>query len=156
LVLGSNPSRPTIDSACPHISIAIQILYVGIQCKLWVFVWPRHCAQGGVYLDLLPGDQGEPVPIDKAVSGLISASTLGDLQVRFRQFCAHFGVVKSAQVIMFGEYGTFCAFCTAEFVDQRAQETLIRSFGFKEIGNKVYLPLALPPDFERRAAIRAA
>ncbi len=94
--------------------------------------------------------------IDKAVSGLIGASTLGDLQVRFRQFCAQFGAVRSSQVILFGEFGAFCAFCAAEFVDARAHGALVRGYGFKEIGDKVYLPLALPADFERRSAIRAA
>ena len=96
------------------------------------------------------------MPIDKAINELIDATTLGGLQLRFRQFCAHFGAVKSTQVLLVGEYGSFCAFCTAEFVDARAQETLLRRYGFKEIGSRVYLPLALPPDFERRAAVRAA
>jgi hypothetical protein len=94
--------------------------------------------------------------IDKVINGLIGASTLGELQVRFRQFCAHFGPVKSAQVMLIGEYGAFCAFCTAEFPDARAHEMLIRNYGFKEIGSNVYLPLALPSEFERRSAVRAA
>jgi hypothetical protein len=96
------------------------------------------------------------MPVDKAISELISATTLGGLQLRFRQFCAHFGAVKSTQVLLVGEFGAFCAFCTAEFVDAHAQEALLRGYGFKEIGNRVYLPLALPADFERRAAMRAA
>ena len=94
--------------------------------------------------------------LDKAINGLIDAGTLGDLQLRFRQFCAHFGAVKSTQVLLVGEYGAFCAFCTAEYIDRRAQEALVRGYGFKDIGNRVYLPLALPVDFERRAAVRVA
>jgi hypothetical protein len=94
--------------------------------------------------------------IDKVISELITASTLGELQLQFRQLCAHFGAVKSSQVILVGEFGALCAFCTAEFADPRDQEPLLRGYGFREIGNRVYLPLALPADFERRAAVRAA
>jgi hypothetical protein len=96
------------------------------------------------------------MPIDKVISELISANTLGELQLQFRQLCAHFGAVKSSQVILVGEFGNFCAFCMAEFADPHDQELLIRGYGFKEIGNRVYLPLALPAEFERRAAVRAA
>ena len=85
--------------------------------------------------------------IDKAISELIGATTLGGLQLRFRQFCAHFGAVKSTQVLLAGQFGSFCAFCTAEFADPDA---------FREIGTHVYLPLALPAYFERRATVLAA
>jgi hypothetical protein len=94
--------------------------------------------------------------IGNVIGELVDASTLGELQLRFRQFCAHFGAVRVSQVMLFGDYGAFCAFCVAEFVDARTRDALVRGFGFKEIGPAVYLPLALPSDFERRAAVRAA
>ena len=96
------------------------------------------------------------MPINEAIDELIGATTLGGLQLCFRQFCAHFGAVKSTQVLLVGQFGSFCAFCTAEFAAPDAGEPLLRGYGFKEIGAHVYLPLALAADFDRRAAVRAA
>jgi hypothetical protein len=91
-----------------------------------------------------------------AIEQLVNATDFADLQLWFRRFCAQIGEVKSSSVQLVGEYGAFCAFCIVEMRESGASEVLVRRFGFREIGGKVYLPLALSAQFERRAAARAA
>ncbi len=94
--------------------------------------------------------------IDRTIEQLLNAQTIGNLQRCFRQLCSHVGEIQLAEIVLAGTYGDFCAFCTIQMNAREAQDELIRRFGFKQIGSKAYLAIALPTDFERRALARAA
>jgi hypothetical protein len=92
----------------------------------------------------------------KVIEQFIEATNLPSLRIAFAKLCASAGEADLIEVFLYGSYGNFCAFCTAKMKTRAAEDTLLRQFGFQKLGDRVYLPRALAPAFERRALARAA
>jgi len=96
------------------------------------------------------------MPLTKAVEQFIDATNLPSLRIGFAKLCASAGDADLIEIFLYGTYGNFCAFCTARMKTREAEETLLRQYGFQQLGDRVYLPRALSPGFERRALARVA
>ena len=92
----------------------------------------------------------------EVVQRFVEAANLPSLRIAFAKLCATAGDAELIEIFLYGSYGNFCAFCTTRMKTRTAEETLLRQYGFQQLGNRVYLPRALSPEFERRALARAA
>ena len=92
----------------------------------------------------------------KVIEQFIEALDLPSLRIAFAKLCASAGEAELIEVFLYGSYGNFCAFCTAKMKTRTAEDTLLRRYGFQQLGDRVYLPRTLAPEFERRALARAA
>jgi hypothetical protein len=92
----------------------------------------------------------------KLIERFIEARDLPGLRIAFAKLCASTGEAELIEVFLYGSYGNFSAFCTAKMKTRAAEETLLKRYGFQQLGDRVYLPRTLAPEFERRALARAA
>ena len=90
------------------------------------------------------------------IQQFIEAPDLTSLRIAFSKLCTGVGEVDAIDVLLHGKYGEFFAFCMVKMKAGAATDTLLRQFGFQQIGAWLYLPRALPPEFERRALARVA
>ncbi len=92
----------------------------------------------------------------KIIERFIEATDLPALRIAFAKLCASAGEAELIEVFLYGSYGNFSAFCTVKMKTQSAEEALLKRYGFQQLGDRVYLPRKLAPEFERRALARVA
>ena len=90
------------------------------------------------------------------IQQFLEASNATSLRIAFSKLCTEAGEVEALDVLLHGTYGEFFAFCLVKMNTEAAADTLLRQFGFQQLGNWLYLPRALSPEFERRALARVA
>ena len=90
------------------------------------------------------------------IQQFLEASNATSLRIAFSKLCTEAGEVDALDVLIQGTYGEFSAFCLVKMKTEAAADTLLRQFGFQQLGNWLYLPRALSPEFERRALARVA
>jgi len=90
------------------------------------------------------------------IQQFIDATSLAGLRIAFSKLCARAGDVDQIEIFLYGTYGDFSAFCTAKMRTREAENTLLRQYGFQQLGSRVFLPRALSPEFERRELARVA
>jgi hypothetical protein len=100
------------------------------------------------------GKQGEHM--QQVIQQFVDAPNLTALRIAFSKLCTEAGEVDALDVLLHGSYGEFFAFCMVKMKSGAAADRLLRQFGFQQIGNWIYLPRALPREFERRALARVA
>ena len=92
----------------------------------------------------------------EVIQQFVEAGNLTALRIAFSKLCSEVGEVDTLDVLLHGVYGEFFAFCMVKMKTEAATDLLLRLFGFQQIGNWIYLPRALPAEFERRALARVA
>jgi hypothetical protein len=92
----------------------------------------------------------------QVIQQFIDATNLTSLRIAFSKLCTAAGEVDFIEILLYGTYGEFCAFCTVKMKTRAAEDTLLRQFGFQQLGTRIYQPRALSPEFERRALARVA
>ena len=90
------------------------------------------------------------------IQQFVDAENLTSLRIAFSKLCTEAGEVDALDVLLHGTYGGFIAFCMVKMTTEAAADRLLRQFGFQQLGNWIYLPRALPREFERRALARVA
>jgi len=100
--------------------------------------------------------KGEYMQNAQVIQQFVEATNLPSLRIAFSELCSAVGEIESNEVLLYGTFGNFCAFCIATMKSGAAAETLVRQFGFQQLGARIFLPRAFPPGFERRALARVA
>ncbi len=99
---------------------------------------------------------GEYMQNAEVIRQFVEATNLTSLRIAFSELCSAVGEMESNEVLLYGTYGNFCAFCIATMKTSAAADTLVRQFGFQQLGTRIFLPRAFPPGFERRVLARVA
>jgi|CXWL01.1.fsa_nt_gi hypothetical protein len=92
----------------------------------------------------------------QVIQQFVEASDPAALRIAFSKLCSSAGEVEAIDIVMYGGYGDFSAFCIASMKSLDAEAVLIRNYGFQKLGSRVYLARALHADFERRTLKRVA
>jgi hypothetical protein len=90
------------------------------------------------------------------IQQFLEATNLASLRIAFSKLCTVAGEVDAIEILLHGTHGEFCAFCMVKMKTSAAADTLLRQFGFQQLGPRIYLPRVLSPEFERRALARVA